>query len=147
MSQTLSAGSVLERRTHVNSSSTLLSSKRDLRVVVWDRERGLLSDLIGRAIGKNIVQACSKPFLVRVKVCDDGELHVAEVALLNQDLSTHTRINARGLSILEAAAVDVPSSEAEGWETGVDVDPAVVVVGNLEEPSILIGIAVRVADQ
>lgn len=103
--------------------------------------------MFGRAIGENVVRAGSETFLIRVEVSNDSERDVAEVALLNQDLGTHARVDARGRNIFEAAAVDVSSSEAEGWKAGVDVDPAIVVVGNLELASVLIGVAVGVTDK
>ena len=38
-------------------------------------------------------------------------------------------------------------SEAERWETGVDVGEAVVVVGDLQLSGVLISVAVGVADE
>lgn len=41
----------------------------------------------------------------------------------------------------------MPSSKAERWSSGVDVAPIVGVVGQVEVPSILVPIGVRVADK
>lgn len=146
ISQVLLAGSVLKCRIDVSlRSASFQRTWKNLRVLVWDFEIGLLGDLFSGAVFEDVVQAGCETFLVGIEIGDDGELDAAEVALFNQDLGTHARVDTRGRAVFEAAAVDVSSSEAEGWETRVDVDPAVVVVGNLQLASILIAVAVGVA--
>jgi hypothetical protein len=106
-----------------------------------------LGDLNGGTVGKNVVHTGGEPLLVRVEVGDDGKLDGIEVALLNEGLGTHADIDTGGVRGGVAAAVHVAGSKAERRQTGVDIVPAVVVVGDLQLSGVLIAVAVRVTNE
>lgn len=65
---------------------------------------------------------------------------------LNKDLSSITCVDTIG-NVQEVAVKDVAGTKAEGWGTGVDVAPVVVIVGDAQVTGILGTVAVRVADE
>lgn len=141
-SQMQEAGSVLLLVSSVTHASRIVS----LRVVVGRSKLLLLGDS-DLAIGVQVVALERETILVTVEVGDDGVLDGAERGLLHEHLSAHARVDARGGDVLVAAAVDVSSSEAHRRATAVDVGPVVVVVGDVKGASVLVAVAVRVADQ
>lgn len=128
--------------------SSVIHSSRvvSLRVVVGRSKLLLLGDG-DLAISVQVVALEREAILVTVEVGDDGILDGAERGLLHEHLGAHARVDARGGNVLVAAAVDVSSSEAHRRATAVDIGPVVVVIGDVKGASVLVAVAVRVADQ
>lgn len=118
----------------------------NLHVVVWWSKRASLGD-ISWAVLKDVVSRNSIARLVAVQVGRDRKANVGEAGLLYKDLGTHAGVDSRGWTVLEAGAVDVSSTESDGWQAGVDVGEVVVVVGDLEVASVFGAVAVRVSNK
>lgn len=72
---------------------------------------------------------------------------VAEDSALDECLSAHASVHTAGGDVLVVVVEDVSTSEAEQWCTRADVCPVVVGVGDVELASVLLGVAVAVADE
>lgn len=77
----------------------------------------------------------------------DGALGVDKGSRLDEGLGTHAGVDARGGEVLVQRVVDVEGAEADAGVARVDVDPVVVGVGDAEVAGVLVGVAVRVADE
>lgn len=117
-----------------------------LHVAVWWRERAGPGD-ISRAAHENVVLRNGIALLVAVQVGRDGKLGIGEVALLDKDLGTHTRVDSRGRVVLEARAVNMRSAESDRWQSRVDVGKVVVMIGDAEVSSVLGTVAIGVTDE
>lgn len=110
-------------------------------VFVWNTGQGTLLSLVA-AVTKIVVIGNSISVISAVK----GLLVIAPDVRLNENLGTVTGVDAIGDGF-EVGVVDVSGTKTERWSTGVDVEPVVVGVGNVEVSSILIAIAVRVTHE
>lgn len=118
----------------------------NLRVSVGRGERGLLGD-VDVAVLVDVVALSGKAILIAVEVGDNRAPDIGEGCLLNENLSTHARVDARGVDVLVAGAEDVGGTEANRRGAAVDVVPVVVVVRHVQSTLILRAVAVRVADE
>lgn len=120
--------------------------KPDSRVAVRGRVGAGPSDR-SVAVIKDVVPLDSVSRLVGIEIRNDGPFHVAEVSVLDEDLSTLTGVDAGRRDVLVAAGIDVAGTEAERRSPRVDVVPVVVVVSNAEMSAVLAAVAGRVADE
>jgi len=116
-------------------------------VRIWWGKTSDLGDSGSAGSSEDVVALNSLTIGAGIEIGHNSQWDIGEAVLLNQDLGTHAGVDTGGWAVGEAAAVDVTGTETEGWETGVDVIPAVVVVSNLELASIFGGVAVGVTDE
>lgn len=110
------------------------------RVAVRRRVGARLRNL-SIAVDKHVVPLHSEARVVGIEVGHDGAPHVAEVRVLNENLRTLTRVDARGWDVLVAAGVDVTGAEAQRRSPRIDIVPVVVVVGDTEVAAVLAAVA------
>lgn len=96
---------------------------------------------------ENVVPLDGITIRAGIKIGNNGEHDVGEMVLLNEDLSTHARVDSGSWDITVTVGEHVASTESKRWETRVDVDERVVVVGDAELATILRGVAIGVADE
>jgi hypothetical protein len=73
------------------------------RVTIRRRQAPGLSDPRGR-VCEHVVPLNGIPFIVRVKVGDNGKLDAVEVIVLDEDLGAHAGVDAGGGAVLEVRA-------------------------------------------
>lgn len=121
---------------------------KNSRIAIRDTSQASrLSNPRRRAPREDIIPAHGEPVLVAVKVRHDGQLGVGKVALLDQHLRAHARVDARRGVALVARAVQVHRAKAHRGQPRVDVGEEVVVVRHVQLALILGRVVVRVPDQ
>lgn len=116
-------------------------------VLILGREAALLRDIGGAGAAEDVADVAGEARLVAVEVGDDGAVDIVEDVVLGEHLGAHAAVDARGGAVLEHRVEDVAGAEAQRGQAGADVDEAVVVVGDVQLACVLVGVAVRVADQ
>lgn len=76
-----------------------------------------------------------------------SSLGLLEGGGLDKDVGTHARVDTSGTNVKVVVVEDVDGAESDRGGTRVDVVPVVVGVGDVELASVLLGVAVRVADK
>lgn len=78
---------------------------------------------------------------------EDGVGSVSEGGALDQDLGVHARVDGAVDEAVVVVVDNVNNAEADRGATGVDVEPVVVGVGDVQGAKILVLVAVGVADE
>lgn len=68
---------------------------------------------VSRAAHKNVVLRNGVALFITIQVGRDSKFSVGEVALLDKNLGTHTRVDSGGRIVLEARAVNVCGAKSD----------------------------------